>query len=185
MPVGLGSRTANSSRVAQGSENSTFTLPNNEDAIIIGVGMDDDNGDRLRPVDDGDLESTLQFRTGADAFTDVLAASGAVRLTSATNLVEANTLTSGERLSTGTGGGSYIDGREMEVENAWTVDEVRDDYTEWQFGLDFSNAADSTTYDFRMSWEMKEGEFFISYISIITVVAAGGEPAFLPEVTIY
>ena len=139
MPQGLGSRTANATRTAQGTEDVTFTLPNNADAIILGTGLNDNNGDRLRA---GEGASTIQFRTGGDGFTNVLSGSGAVRSSTATDLTDDGALTSGERLSTGTGGGSYIDGMEVEDASA-EQDEFRDvdeDYTEWQWGLDFSNA---------------------------------------------
>lgn len=172
MTTGVGSRTATSARVAQGTEDVNFTLPNNTDPIILGCGVED-NGDRIRPADGN---SFLQFRTGADAFVNVASATGAVRMTTATNLTDTTAVTAGERLTVG-GAGAFIDGREVEVNGQQPAAEVRDAHTEWQFGLDFSNAVASTTYDFRVAWQDKNGITNVNYISIITTTAAGAEAA--------
>lgn len=162
--VGKGSRTALSNRTAQGTEDVNFTLPNNSDPIILGTGVGDDNGNRMR-MDDG---VTLQFRTGAGSFVTVNNSTGAVRMTTATSLTNDNALTEGERLSTGLFD-AFVDGREVEDDGASTqANQVRDETTEFQWGLDFSNAATSTTYDFRVQWVNDDATDNINYISITT-----------------
>lgn len=82
--VSEGSRTANAARTAQGTENVNFTLPNNEDHIILGCGVGDANGDELR-VGDG---VRLQFRKAAEAFVDV----GAATVTVSTTNVDSDSI---------------------------------------------------------------------------------------------
>lgn len=159
-----GSRTANSSRSAQGTEDVNFTLPNITNAIILGTGMMDNNSDGVVFGHGIDLE----FRKGVDAYTSVVTGSGAVRLTSSTDLVQANNVTSGERLTTGSFG-SYVEGEEIESTNPTTqMNTVSDKHTEFQWGLDFSNASLDETYDFRVVWDATSGQFNIDYVSIVT-----------------
>lgn len=163
--VGKGSRTANASRVAQGTEDVNFTLPNNSDDIILGTGVGDDNADEM----EAGFQVRLQFRTGADAFTNVVSGSGAVRL-GLTDLVEGNALTSGERLSTGLFG-SFVNGVEVETTNPSSqANDVIENTTEFQWSLDFNFAVANTQYDFRVGWTSGVGEDFINYISITTAL---------------
>lgn len=176
--VGKGSRTANADRVAQGTEDVNFTLPNNADHIILGCGVGDDNGDKMS----GGATVRLEFRTGVDAFATVVAGSGAVRLGN-TDLIDGNNLNEGERLSTGTFG-PYDVGKELETTNPGTQSgKVHGEHTEYQWSLDFNTAPDSTTYDFRVFWDHDGGGNVVDYISIITAGGGGngGPPAFLPE----
>lgn len=171
--VGKGSRTANATRTAQGTEDVNFTLPNNTDHIILGCGVGDDNGDRMRGAPDTPRDFRLEFRKGADAFANVTTTS-AVRL-GATDLVQGNAVVVGERLSTGLFG-SYIDGVECETANPNDrANEVRDDTTEHQYSLDFNFAVASTQYDFRVfhSHDGTGGGNFVTYISITTAAAGG------------
>lgn len=164
-PVTAGSRTANSARTAQGTEDVNFTLPNNTDHIILGCGVTSDNADRIDPG----ASINLQFRTGADAFANVTSTSTVKD--GNTNLVDENALTTGERLTTG--GGTFVNGKEIESNPSTQSAEIRNQTTESQWSLDFSGATPSTTYDFRVQWEYKNGTVVINYISITTVASLG------------
>ena len=111
--VDQGSRTALANRTAQGTENVNFTLPNNEDHIILGCGVGDGDGHRLEGGTPASDIVELQFKTGGGAFTNVVVGSGAVRM-GATDLVEGNRVTAAERLTTGLTG-AYIEGVEVET----------------------------------------------------------------------
>lgn len=161
------SRVGNASRVAVGTENTNYTLPDNSVEYVYAASVEFTGGDRNDPGD----SVTLQFRTGADAFATLSNASGAVR--TGTVLTDQDTVTSGERLTTG--GIVYNPGTEIEGTNSvgTMLSRTQAAVTECQWSLDFSNAATGTTYDFQVVWVHKNGTDTFQYLSITTAAPAG------------
>jgi len=172
--VGKGSRGASAARVTWvTAENVNHALANKTDNIILGCGVGDDNGDRIKANDTG----RLQWRIAGGTFAD-LSATGAVKF-GLTDLVNSNTLTAAERLSTGLFG-SYTEGEEVEgTATGSHSQQIRDRTTEFQWSLSFADAADNTTYDFQViwTWDGGGGSTTLPYISILTPV--GGATYFL------
>jgi len=163
MAVTIGnSRVGNASRVAVGTEDTNYTLPNNSVEYVYAASVQISGGDRI----DSGQNVTLQFRTGADSFATLSNASGAVR--TGTVLTDQNAVTAGERLTTTAG--TYTEGVEIEGTNSvgTQLNRTQNGVCECQWSLDFSNAPSGTTYDFQVVWVTKNSTDTFQYLSITT-----------------
>ncbi len=159
--ISKGSRTASAARVPRGTENADF-LTFAREPIILATAVGDDNGDGI--MNGAAVE--LQFRTGVDAFTKVLAGSGDVRMSSGTTLRQGDPVELTDRITTGVFG-PYRDGVEVEPDGlSAQTNSISNRHTEFQWALDFSNAPNATIYDFQVLWATQAGIDAIPYISI-------------------
>ncbi len=169
-----GSRICDANRVALAAIDASYTLVNNNDPIIFAAGVND-NGCELRSGEGG---HSLQFRQlPAGTWTDLpVSSSSGPQLPGGTVLFDSSTVSSRQRRANSGGDGSYIvAGREFATStNLDYANKVRDDHTEGQWALDFSNCPSGTTYEFRVRWGSKKcGDQSIVYPAQVTTAGPG------------
>ena len=169
-----GSTICDSNRDALAAIDANYTLTNNSNKIIYAAGANDDD---CRP--EGGESHTLRYRIlgGTWATMPTSNGSGPFLASSGTDLTHNSTVGAGERRAKTTGSGSYkayskehTTSASLTYSNDW-----RDDRTEGQWALDFSNCGDGETYEFQVRWEASDcGYTDITYAARITTASGAG-----------
>jgi hypothetical protein len=164
-PALSASRIANATRVAQAADDTPVTGWAVADKFIMAAQLDEQSGPW------NGVTYKIQWRESGGTFGD-LTATGEMKTTTATDLVNGNAVTSGEAICTNDPGGSWTDGWEVEgTGSASSLDLADEDYTELHFAIDPADSVGGTVYEFRI-WDVTNGAEIGVCSATMTSVAA-------------